>query len=99
MFDSLDPKSMAGIAELMVSEIARESQDNGVKLTVGDGVYEKLAKEGFDEKYGARPMRRYIQRHIEDELAEMYLRGDVNSGDTVKIFLDNGEIRLQKAED
>ncbi len=99
VFDSLDPKSMAGIAELMVSEIARESQDNGVKLTVGDGVYEKLAKEGFDEKYGARPMRRYIQRHIEDELAEMYLRGDVNSGDTVKIFLDNGEIRLQKAED
>jgi ATP-dependent Clp protease ATP-binding subunit ClpA len=97
VFDSLDPKSMAGIAELMVSEIAAESLDNGVKLSVEEGVYEKLAKEGFDEKYGARPMRRYIQRHIEDELAELYLRGDVNSGDTVRIFLENGEIRLAKA--
>ena len=97
VFDSLDPKSMAGIAELMVSEIAAESLDNGVKLSVEEGVYEKLAKEGFDEKYGARPMRRYIQRHIEDELAELYLRGDVNSGDTVRIFLENGEIRLARA--
>ncbi|MBO4326548.1 MAG: ATP-dependent Clp protease ATP-binding subunit [Clostridia bacterium] len=96
VFDSLDPVSMAGIAKLMVGEIERESADNGVNITVGDGVYELLAKEGYDEKYGARPMRRFIQRHIEDELAEMYLDGTVRSGDTVKIVVRDGAIALEK---
>ena len=97
VFDSLDPVSMAGIAKLMVGEIERESADNGVSISVEDGVYEFLAKEGFDEKYGARPMRRYIQRHIEDELAELYLNGTVSSGDTVRIFVKDGAIGLEKA--
>ncbi|MBR6935551.1 MAG: ATP-dependent Clp protease ATP-binding subunit [Clostridia bacterium] len=97
VFGSLDAVSMAGIAKLMVDEIERESADNGVHISVGDGVYELLAKEGFDEKYGARPMRRYIQRHIEDELAEMYLNGTVASGDTVNITAEDGKLKLSKA--
>lgn len=97
VFSSLDAVSMAGIAKLMVNEIERESADNGVHISVGDGVYELLAKEGFDEKYGARPMRRYIQRHIEDELAEMYLNGTVASGDTVNITVEDGKLKLSKA--
>ena len=53
-----------------------------------------LADKGTDLKYGARPLRRAIQKHIEDELAEMVLRGQITSSQKVYVYLENGELRF-----
>ena len=96
VFDSLNAESLAGIARLMVGEIAEESRDKGLTLEVSEDVYPLLAKEGYDEKYGARPMRRYIQEHIEDELAELYLSGVIAGGDTAVIGVTDGKLSVRK---
>ena len=97
VFDSLNAESMAGIAKLMVSEIAGECLDKGITLEIDEEVYPFLAREGYDEKYGARPMRRYIQKHIEDELSELYLSGGVAGGDTVRVAVKDGKLTVGKA--
>ncbi|MBQ3867307.1 MAG: ATP-dependent Clp protease ATP-binding subunit [Clostridia bacterium] len=97
VFNSLDAESLAGIARLMVGEIVEESRDKGLSLKVSEDVYPLLAKEGYDEKYGARPMRRYIQEHIEDELAELYLNGTIGSGDTAVVEVSGGKLCVHKA--
>ena len=96
VFDSLNSESLAGIARLMVGEIVEESRDKGLTLDIAEDVYPLLAKEGYDEKYGARPMRRYIQEHIEDELAELYLSGELASGDTAVVEVKDGKLSVHK---
>ncbi len=56
-------------------------------------------KEGFDPQYGARPMRRAVEKNIEDPLAEHLLRGDIREGDTVKVSHDEEHKRLKFAAD
>ena len=59
---------------------------------MSNGTWEFLADIGFDPVYGARPLKRVIQHHIEDELALKILSGDVVDGDTVNIAVDNGNV-------
>ena len=56
-----------------------------------------MVEKGYDAKYGARPLRRLIQRTIEDEVAEAFLRGDIGSGDSIVLYLDSAnKIRIEK---
>jgi ATP-dependent Clp protease ATP-binding subunit ClpC len=79
----------------MVVRIGKHLLDQDLKLDISDKAKDKIAEEGFDKVYGARPMRRVIQRVIEDPLSEELLRFKYKAGDTILVDVDEkGEIAL-----
>ncbi len=83
VFHRLDEKDTRRIADLMLRTVAKRMKEQGVDLEISDAAGAFLAKAGFDENYGARPLRRAIQRMVEDGLSEELLSGKVRIGDTV----------------
>ena len=73
-------------------------RDRGMNLDASDDVKEVLAKEGFDPAFGARPLRRAVQRVIEDPLSEEILLGRFSEGDTILAELDDGKVIFRKLE-
>jgi ATP-dependent Clp protease ATP-binding subunit ClpC len=67
----------------------------GVELEVSDEAVEFLANAGFDPQYGARPLRRAIQRLLEDELSERLLAGDIEPGHGVRVELRDGRLHVE----
>ena len=96
VFEQLGDKSIAEIAKIMLEEVRTRVKSLGIDLTFDVAVVQKLAKEGFDAEYGARPLRRAIQRMIEDSLSVSLLEGNIKSGDCAECILENGEITIQK---
>jgi len=66
----------------------------GIQLDVSDEAVAKLAKEGFDPQYGARPLRRAIQNHVEDAVAEKMLDGSLKEGDTAHLTVENDRLQV-----
>ncbi|SFG94452.1 ATP-dependent Clp protease ATP-binding subunit ClpC [Desulfotomaculum arcticum] len=85
VFHPLSREHIKDIVGLMVQEVARRLAENEIEVEVGESAREYLAREGFDENYGARPLRRAIQKEIEDRLSEEMLRGAIKKGDRVRI--------------
>lgn len=85
VFHALNQEHIKEIVGLMVQEVAKRLAENEIQIQVTDAAKEYLAREGFDENYGARPLRRAIQKEIEDRLSEEMLRGSFNRGDQVRI--------------
>lgn len=94
VFNSLDPESMNRITGLMLEEIVSQCREKGLAIEIGHEVVSYLSKEGFDEKYGARPLRRLIQKCIEDELADMYLKEEIQSGDRICVTMKEGRVHF-----
>ena len=87
VFHPLDEENILRIAGLMVGSVAQRLKERGIALRWDDNVLQYLAKEGFDPTYGARPLRRAIQRMVEDDLSEEILSGRIKLGDTVRMGL------------
>ena len=85
LFDALTVDELAQIVELQVAELGRRLHERRLTLEVTDGARAWLAMSGFDSAYGARPLRRLVQREIGDRLARAILSGDINDGDTVLV--------------
>ncbi len=85
LFDALTLDELARIVELQVAELGRRLHERRLALEVTDGARAWLAMSGFDSAYGARPLRRLVQREIGDRLAKAILSGDINDGDTVVV--------------
>ena len=85
MFDALSMEDLAHIVELQVAQLSKRLADRRVALSVTTAAREWLAAEGYDPSYGARPLRRLIQREIGDQLAKMLLSGAVRDGQTVVV--------------
>ena len=84
------------IAHIMLKEIIEQCRDRGFTLEIAQDVYCYLAENGYNEKYGARPLRQLIQRKIEDELADLFLLGKITAGSVVRVELDSkGEVILK----
>src|SRR5699024_1742604 len=95
VFHSLEKRHMKSIVKLMISQVKERMIEQEVNFTITDRAVEKIADEGFDPEYGARPLRRSIQRNIEDLLSEELLKGTIEKGETAKIGLNNkGDIIL-----
>jgi ATP-dependent Clp protease ATP-binding subunit ClpC len=95
VFKRLTPPEMRQIVDLMVVRIGKHLVEMDLKLEISDKAKDKIAEEGFDKVYGARPMRRVIQRVIEDPLSEDLLRFRYKPGDTVLVDVGpGGEIEL-----
>ncbi|KQR04151.1 ATP-dependent chaperone ClpB [Arthrobacter sp. Leaf141] len=85
LFDPLNVEELARIVELQVAEMGRRLQDRRLTLEVTEAARSWLALSGFDPAYGARPLRRLVQREIGDRLAKAILSGDISDGDTVLV--------------
>ncbi len=98
VFHRLGEEEIRSICEKMLAEVAARLKDaSGITLTFSPETVEKLAREGFDPIYGARPLRRAIQKRVEDSLSSRLLESQFNPGDTLLATLtDNGEISYEK---
>jgi ATP-dependent Clp protease ATP-binding subunit ClpC len=95
VFHQLTKSDVKEIADIMLKTVAgRVKEQLNIDLEVSGPVRNHLAEAGFDERYGARPLRRVIQNEIEDELAEEYLAGRVKNGDHVVLRMKDGKIRF-----
>ncbi|GGJ74679.1 ATP-dependent protease ATP-binding subunit ClpC [Virgibacillus salexigens] len=89
VFHSLEKKHMKNIVTLMVEQLQRRLKGQDIDFSLTDKAVEKIANEGFDPEYGARPLRRSIQKNIEDLLSEELLKETITKGQKVKIGLNN----------
>ena len=85
VFDALTINELSTIVDLQVANLADRLADRRLRLEVSDAAREWLALEGYDPSYGARPLRRLIQRQIGDPLAKMLLAGEATDGSTIKV--------------
>ena len=92
VFHSLNEEEIRKITELMLRQVADRLEEQEIRLTWDDRVIEKLAEDGYDPKYGARPLRRLIQRTVEDTLSEELLQGRVQLGQTIVLTVSEGKI-------
>ena len=98
IFDSIERDQLLRIVDIMIEDIKKRMLNNGVRLDFSDEIREWIADEGYDEEYGARPLRRCIQRKIENPLSTMLLQGDFGDDSEVKIVLKQGELDFVKQD-
>ena len=91
VFEPLNEKEIAAVADLEVKQIAARIGTQQIILNISKKAMSLLAKEGYDPQFGARPLKRLIERRIENILARAMLAGELDSGDTVDIDLDETE--------
>jgi ATP-dependent Clp protease ATP-binding subunit ClpC len=91
VFQHLTSEQILQIVDLMMRRVQKELERRELKLELMPAAKELLAKEGYDRAFGARPLRRAIQRLIEDPLSERLLMGDFKAGDTIYVDAQNGE--------
>ncbi|MCL1796161.1 MAG: ATP-dependent Clp protease ATP-binding subunit, partial [Clostridia bacterium] len=96
VFHSLSQGQVDAIAGLMLANVADRLYERGIRLTVTEDAVKQLAKDGFDPAFGARPLRRMIQRRVEDALSEEILAGTIRLEDTVEAYLDGEELKFRK---
>ena len=80
LFNALNREDIKKIAGLMFAHIVKDMDEKGVTLTATDEALEFLADAGFDQEFGARPMRRALQEKVENQLAELLLQGKLKRG-------------------
>jgi ATP-dependent Clp protease ATP-binding subunit ClpC len=95
VFRALDRDQLLQITRLLLDRVARRMHAQGVELEVSDEAVQYLANAGFDPQYGARPLRRAIQRLLEDELSERLLGGEIEPGQRVRVDLRDGRLHAE----
>lgn len=98
VFHALEKKHLQEIVSLMSDTLTKRLKEQDITLALTDAAKEKISVEGYDPEYGARPLRRAIQKHIEDRLSEELLRGTVLTGQSVVIDVKDGEFVVRTAE-
>ena len=98
VFHALTSQQILEIVDLMLNRVREQLKPRGMDLEASDDVKEVLAKEGFDPAFGARPLRRAVQRVIEDPLSEEVLLGRFSDGDTIRAELEDGKVIFKKVE-
>lgn len=97
VFAHLTQEEIRQIVDLMLKDLFKRLAERELSVEVTDEVKDHLAKNGYSEAYGARPLRRLIQRKIEDNLAEEILTGKYSSGDTIRLTLVDDKITFEKS--
>ena len=94
LFHRLALEHMAPIVDLQVARVRKLLKDRKISITLDDSARKWLARVGYDPVYGARPLKRAVQRYLQDPLADMILRGDVTDGAEVKASDGDGALKL-----
>ena len=98
VFHPLEEEHLSKIVTLMLEELKRRLAGFGIGLEVAEEAKLLLAKEGYDPTYGARPLRRVIQRRLEDEISERMLQGEFSQDDTIFVDVQDGQLVFTKAQ-
>jgi len=93
-FDSLSKEQLLEIVDLLLKNTRIALENKSIKLEVSDEAKKYILEKGIDIKYGARPLRRAIQRYIEDEISEMILRGEVEVNQTIEIHIEDEKLKF-----
>jgi len=96
VFRALTQEDICEVARRMLKTVAERMKTMGIALDAGDEAINALAKEGYDPKYGARPLRRAIQSHVEDAVAERMLDGTLAAGDTARLTVEDEKLCVTK---
>ena len=101
MFKPLTKANIGNIVDLMVKDLDKRLSDQELSLTLTEAAKENVIENGYDPVYGARPLKRYLQNYVETLAAKKILSGDVHTGDTLVLDVENGEfvVRVQGAPD
>ncbi|HED64137.1 MAG TPA: AAA family ATPase, partial [Planctomycetes bacterium] len=94
-YHALEPAMLTGIVDVQLRRVAHSLEEKNLNLEVTDAAKEALVEEGWDPEYGARPLKRTIQRRVQNLLADAILRGDLLPGDTAVIHYDDDAFRLE----
>jgi len=97
VFHPLTKEHIRKIVDLMLAQVSQQLAEKEVKLEVTDAAKDFLGEKGYDEVFGARPLRRVIQDMVEDRLSEDLLRGNFRPGDTAVVDLEGEEIVVHSA--
>lgn len=98
VFHSLEKKSLVHIVDLEIKKLQKRLRNKKIKIKLTSEAKELLIDNGYDEKYGARPLRRSIERFLEDPMAEALLDGTINEGDSIKIVRNGKELKFKVLE-
>ena len=98
VFRALSRDDLRQIVDLLLDHVTKRLRDQGIALSVGDDVREFLMTEGYDEDFGARPLRRAIQNHVDDALADAILAGTVQSGQEAHVSMVDGKVHVEAVE-
>jgi ATP-dependent Clp protease ATP-binding subunit ClpA len=85
VFSELTREELSQIADLMLKEVKKDAEEKKITLLVTDKMKDLILEKGYNTKFGARPLRRAIQKYVEDEISEAYLRGILKEGSTVNV--------------
>ncbi len=95
VFHSLGKEELYRIVDLLLNQVRLRLSDQGIGLVVSDEARDFLLIEGFDEEYGARPLRRAIQTYVDDALADALLTGELASGETALLTVRDGQMVVE----
>jgi ATP-dependent Clp protease ATP-binding subunit ClpB len=98
VFEALTREQLAEIVGMQLGRLNERLAERGLSLELTDGARELIAEAGWDPAYGARPLKRAIQRLLENPLALRLLEGEFADGDTIRAYAELGEIRFARAE-
>lgn len=96
VFSQLTREEIRQIVDIMLKDLINRMRGHDMDLEVTDEVKDRLAEEGYSQTYGARPLRRVIQRKIEDPIAEEILTGKYQDGDCIRLILDGKELAFER---
>ncbi len=94
-FDPLNKEQLLQIVDLMLKDTEKALNDKDIKMTLTENAKNFILEKGTNIKFGARPLRRAIQRYIEDELSEMILKSELSDGQNVQIDLVDGNLKFE----
>lgn len=92
VFKKLDKASLLKIADLMFASLEKRLESKDISVTITQSAKDYIVSEGYDAEYGARPLRRTLQKLVEDKLSEKLIRAEISSGDKVKIDFDGNSL-------
>ena len=94
LFSTLTQPEMRRIVELLLDDVRSRLTEQRIQLEIAGEALDHMAREGYDPVYGARPMKRYLQRVVETPLARRIIAGEVPEGSTVRVSVQDQEVHL-----
>jgi len=98
VFKALNEQEIREIVDLQLTKVEERLKDRDIHLDVSNEVKDLIAEEGFSREFGARPLRRVIERKLETLLSERILEGKIAHGDLVSVSLKDNQIHIEKAK-
>ena len=97
VFDALTQEQVRDVVDLVIAEVEERLSERSIAITLTTAARDWLAEKGYDPVYGARPMRRAVQRYIENPLSTRILSGELGEGDTVQVDVEADDLNFTKA--